>query len=692
VSIQDIRQNPQDTSNFYLAGIYQSLANPNRSNVSLPASPPPFTPPTFAVWVNTLWFLSLAISLTSALLATLLQQWARRYLKVTQTHYSLHKRARIRAFFAEGVDKSFLPLAVDTLPVLVHVSLFLFFAGLVVFLWNVNLTIFKSVLSWVSLCLALYGCVTIIPIYRHDSPYFTPLTALMRYAIAVPIYVFLVLNLCFSALLYCCSCCFCCNSPHILGEKFLNDPLVEFLETTFLTPDEAAPKSPSEIDTRAFMWTFDRLDEDRELVGFFLGVPGFHSSNVAKEPLRSLNDAQRRRLLDAMIGLLDRTYSSDLLSDQVKRHRDDICANAVDLVDTPKAFQKVLTILTSSVPAPAVEIAQFVKRWGNRQGDDTVQVFVRAISTFVVAKAQRHNNSWFILASEELGVPEPVLRKHAAHGDSLSLAILIYVVRQQFTHHQKPSYPEYQISLVLKAVCKFNAQDTSPDLQHDFCALWNQVVQTAQRSNNAEWWMTNYILRLIRNIYLVLHQDTNSAPTRFSASTREDDRALNRLSSYPVCNVAGHMHDDPASTAFVHTVPHNSAELVPASLAGPHASSSVPNALPVDRGLTTMSPLDDFHPAQTTTETLGMLTAPDATTADELDDIVTSGIRMPYPSPEASTSAPPPFTSPPAAVTLQDSSDTLTSSETPNLPLSANPGHNNTLPIGASQSLRSLII
>ena len=75
---------------------------------------------TMLVWVNALWFLSLVISLTCALLATLLQQWARRYLKVTQPRYSPHKRARIRAFFAEGVDKFLLPWAVEALPTLLH--------------------------------------------------------------------------------------------------------------------------------------------------------------------------------------------------------------------------------------------------------------------------------------------------------------------------------------------------------------------------------------------------------------------------------------------------------------------------------------------------------------------------------------------------------------------------------------------
>jgi hypothetical protein len=167
VSIQDIRENPQDTSNFYLANIYQAIADPNSSNISSspPASPPAFSPPNSAVWVNALWFLSLVISLTCALLATLLQQWARRYLKITQSRYSPHKRARIRAFFSEGVEKCLLPWVVETLPTLLHISLFLFFAGLVVFLCNVNLTIFKLVFSWVGLCTALYGCITCMPIY-----------------------------------------------------------------------------------------------------------------------------------------------------------------------------------------------------------------------------------------------------------------------------------------------------------------------------------------------------------------------------------------------------------------------------------------------------------------------------------------------------------------------------------------------
>ncbi|KAI9462041.1 hypothetical protein F5148DRAFT_982897, partial [Russula earlei] len=136
VSIPDIRPSSQDNSAFYLAHIYQQLS---QSPVSIPATlndpSAPFSAPTLAVWYNGLWLLSLVISLTCALLATLLQQWARRYLRVAYPRLSPYKRARIRAFYADGVDKLHVPWTVEALPALLHISLFLFFAGLGVFLF-----------------------------------------------------------------------------------------------------------------------------------------------------------------------------------------------------------------------------------------------------------------------------------------------------------------------------------------------------------------------------------------------------------------------------------------------------------------------------------------------------------------------------------------------------------------------------
>ena len=563
MSIQDLRQNPQDTSNFYLANIYQATIHPNESS-SLPASPPPFTPPNYAVWVNAFWFLSLVISITCALLATLLQQWARRYLKVTQPRYSPHKRARIRAFFAEGVDKLLLPWAVEALPTMLHLSLFLFFAGLAVFLRHVHLTIFNFVLSWIGICTALYGCITFIPVFRHDSPYHTPLS--------LPAWHFIqgMRFLTFRAL------------EMITHSRYFNygtyyrfQCLAEGYGRILVRgmqkmAEESAYNSPSEIDTRAFMWTFDCLDEDHELERFFSGLPGFRSSKVVKYPLPDLTWEQQEKVLDALIGLSDRASSSDLLPDPVKIRRSVICGKAIGPMDIPQTIQRVLGRIFSEVqdgPVQSAEIAHLVRGWDDGKGKETTMI-IRAIVSSVVARAQQRNDLWFHIASDEMGLPESVLRTHATHGDSLSLAVLNHVVRQQFRFFQEQHWPFYEFTKVLDAASKFNVSDTSPELQHEFCELWNEVVRVA---DGAMRWS---ILRPIRNIYLTLHLDTNCAPKRFSTYTDDGDRILWGPKSYPSCDIPGHHTDltpklhDATPTAITASLPDASSSsiLAPAQI------------------------------------------------------------------------------------------------------------------------------
>ena len=599
MSIQDIKQNPQDTSNFYLANIYQTLADPSQSNsTSLSPSPPLFSPPTFAVWVNSLWFLSLVISLTCALLATLLQQWARRYLKLTRSRYSPHKRARIRAFLAEGVEKLLLPWAVDTLPTLLHISLFLFFAGLVVFLSNVNLTIFRSVLCWVSVCTALYGCFTFMPLIRHDSPYHTPLSLPAWHIVTGMLFLtFRTLG----------RLAWGWNWFSWATRDRFDNLAQSYGEWLVLgmrkTIEETALKLPSEIDTRAFMWTFDSLDEDHELERFFSGLPGFRSSKVIEQPLSSLTGEETWRLHRAMAGLLDRTLSSDLLPTPVKERRVIICAKATDRAQISGAFSILPMTLSQNFNQDrdpvAAEILEIVRDWGNNQYKDLTS-YSQVTILGIIARAQTRDDSWFILASKSLGVPEGVLRDYAENGDSLSLAILIEIARQQFNHIYQPSWEYYNCGMALDAASEFNVQDTSPELQHKFCVLWNQIVRKAQNDRSER--MASYILRSIRGVYITLHQGTDSAPTQFSASNGHWDDILGDPSSYPVCNVPAHHPDSTShidtSASVVHTVPHDydNTSPVPSLLAGgPNVSPLSAHALlRVDESFTDAPPLNNI--------------------------------------------------------------------------------------------------
>ncbi|KAF8261492.1 hypothetical protein EI94DRAFT_1606578, partial [Lactarius quietus] len=82
ISYPKLQQDPNVTTQSLLKEISQQLSNSNtNTNGSSPTASPSiqssFSPSTSVVFVNSVWFLSLVLSLTCALMATLLQQWAR---------------------------------------------------------------------------------------------------------------------------------------------------------------------------------------------------------------------------------------------------------------------------------------------------------------------------------------------------------------------------------------------------------------------------------------------------------------------------------------------------------------------------------------------------------------------------------------------------------------------------------------
>jgi hypothetical protein len=127
----------------------------------------------------------------------MLRQWARRYIKVTQpASRKIEKRARMRAFFAGGMDKMYVPLVVEGLPVMLHLSVFLFFSGLVIFLLNVNHSVYLVVIWWIGFFAVVYGCATFMPMFWSDSPYFTPLSSPISFiSITILIYIISAVHL-----------------------------------------------------------------------------------------------------------------------------------------------------------------------------------------------------------------------------------------------------------------------------------------------------------------------------------------------------------------------------------------------------------------------------------------------------------------------------------------------------------------
>ena len=440
-----------------------------------------------------------------------------------------------------------------------------------------------------------------MPIFRHDSPYYTSLSPLAwRGLIGVAYLVSVIPGL----LLY------CTVYYRHSAERFLDvarhcfDLFVQGMQQTV---EVTALDSPPSINARAFMWTFERLDEDRELERFFSGLPGFRSSKFVKDPLPSLTYGQKWELGHALIGLLDRTFSSNLLSAPVKKRRAILCAKAVEPTHNIFPIRIIFKILSHfQYQGPvAAELLQIVRGWHN-DGDDSedTSLLAQAIVSSIVARTQRRDDPWFILTSDELGVPESVLRDYAVHSDSLSLAILIHIICQQFDLFWNADEVRFGFAKVLYATSNFNVLDSSPELQHEFCALWNQVVLKAQNSDSE---MASYILKQTRNVYIALHEGTDSAPILFSASTGDGDDILKQPSSYSLCNIPGHHPDSPT---LIHDIDASS---VPGS-APLHVDDNLQAVPLLDHNISILSSSYPCH--QTTTESLRKPSAsPDPDTA-----------------------------------------------------------------------------
>ena len=582
----DLRPNSQDTSAFYLGNIYGVLADPNATRPSPIAKPPPFSRPRYSVWVNSLWFLSLVMSLSCALWATSLHQWARRYIRLTQpAGCSPEKRARMRAFFANGVDKMHIPWAVEGLPALLHLSLFLFLGGLAIFLFNIDHEVFICVVLWIGLFSVVYILITMLPLIRHDSPYYTPLSILAWFSYAIIRYATLLSTR--------------SRSPNTFeaDERYRDlwnryrSWILEGMEKTAAT---TASEPSSDVDIGILDWTLGALDDDNSLEKFFEAIPGFFNSKLVKDLRERLPEDISRRLSNALDGFWRRTLSSNSVVDKVKVHRLDIYLSATNLLpeaDVSSILFDILFDRWDQAPQTVAMGRTLACRYTSLH--ESAARYAQGIISRVLVTVRERDGLWVELAARLFDLPECDVRKYVTHGDdSVSLAILIQITRKEFS--------TVLLWDSLKAFTRFDMSNAFSGLQRDFCKLWNELVQEAKNQPRT---FPVRILRSIRHLYIPLHQGTDAAPTAFSPSTDSLDRILSLPSSYPLCNIPSHCPDSIAHLPVpVLIQPAHSPDASPGySTSG---LSTVNNAVAGPRSLyhpTTPSEIGDSSPATTTT-------------------------------------------------------------------------------------------
>jgi len=108
----------------------------------------PTRPTALIVWVNIMWLMSLVLGIASAMFATLKPRWALKLIGLPQVAMTVG---------------------------LLHLSVFLFLGGLVLFFFMIYKTVAIVISVMVSLFLIVYLTLTVLACLRRNCAYHTPL-------------------------------------------------------------------------------------------------------------------------------------------------------------------------------------------------------------------------------------------------------------------------------------------------------------------------------------------------------------------------------------------------------------------------------------------------------------------------------------------------------------------------------------
>ncbi|KAJ7121474.1 hypothetical protein C8R44DRAFT_545709, partial [Mycena epipterygia] len=136
----------------------------------------PFAPQKASIVCNALWFIALGLSLACALIATLVEQWAREFLHRADMRSAPVIHARMFSYLYYGLKRFHMHTVVEIIPLLLHASLFFFFGGLVAFLIPVNIIMTVIAAALLAIVAAVYTAFTLLPLSYLDCPYRTPLS------------------------------------------------------------------------------------------------------------------------------------------------------------------------------------------------------------------------------------------------------------------------------------------------------------------------------------------------------------------------------------------------------------------------------------------------------------------------------------------------------------------------------------
>ena len=141
-----------------------------------PYVPAEFSPPEYIVVVNALFYGSLGVILLAAFIAMLIKTWVREFDRGLRAMSMPEQRAKTREFRYLGMERWKLIEMVGILPLLIHLSLFLFAIGLVLFLSHLSEPSFGVTIAIFGIGVLYYVITTWISVFVASSPFHSHLS------------------------------------------------------------------------------------------------------------------------------------------------------------------------------------------------------------------------------------------------------------------------------------------------------------------------------------------------------------------------------------------------------------------------------------------------------------------------------------------------------------------------------------
>ncbi|KAL1724962.1 hypothetical protein EV714DRAFT_222200 [Schizophyllum commune] len=172
-------QTPSDTGDTTIALLLEIIAiqrawanSPRVDDVASFSLPPPS--PTPSPWINRCWFLSLIFSLLAAFGAVVVRQWLQEY--ESDVTGPPKRRALVRHYRRVGLENYKVHLIVPILPMLLHVSLLLFFIGLTLYVRQSDRSMSNGIIALTTMIYLVYLGTNLMPVFRPQCPYRSPLS------------------------------------------------------------------------------------------------------------------------------------------------------------------------------------------------------------------------------------------------------------------------------------------------------------------------------------------------------------------------------------------------------------------------------------------------------------------------------------------------------------------------------------